>query len=244
MLDEVTSTMDVARRVWASEQPRHRVWVLGKVQKAGRGRLGRQWQSPPGNLHLSVLLPAPCLLRHQAKLGFVAGVALADAVSALVPGVSVQLKWPNDLLVEREKCAGLLLEGLDQGRAVILGLGVNIAHHPDDLPYPATHLAAYQPRLSVAEVLAAVSERLVQTLATFADGSGFPMVRERWLAKAAHRDRQITVKQGETEMVGRFREIDGDGQLILETTAGRQVVAAGDVFPLDNPGHSTHDEHG
>jgi BirA family transcriptional regulator, biotin operon repressor / biotin---[acetyl-CoA-carboxylase] ligase len=241
----IDSTMDEARRQAA--HPHHgRLWIVADEQTGGRGRQGRHWTSPPGNLYLTLLLPAPCPLRDQPKLGFVAGVALARAVELLLPTPSsVKLKWPNDLLLNGAKASGLLLEGLEQGRAVAIGIGVNITAHPDDTPYEATSLGAFAPEITAAILFASLATRLVEELEHFADGSGFPLTRQRWLASAAHLNQHVTVRAGEKVFSGLFKDIDADGRLLLETPSGLMRIDAGDVFPLDKEGIASHEQdHG
>jgi BirA family transcriptional regulator, biotin operon repressor / biotin---[acetyl-CoA-carboxylase] ligase len=231
--DTIDSTMDEARRRFDSSVG-IRLWIIAGEQGAGRGRQGRPWQSPPGNLHLTLLSPTHTPLRDQPKLGFVAGVALARAVSSLLPEQSnLQLKWPNDLLLDGAKVSGLLLEGLGQGAAVAIGIGVNIVAHPPDTPYPAAHLQMATPDITREILFPKLATALVEELDIFANGSGFPLTRQRWLARAAHLGRSIRVRQGDISLEGVFHDIDPDGRLLLETSGGLARFDAGDVFPLD-----------
>jgi BirA family transcriptional regulator, biotin operon repressor / biotin---[acetyl-CoA-carboxylase] ligase len=233
-LPTIDSTMEEARRRFAPDLA-HRLWIVAGEQTAGRGRQGRAWISPPGNLHVTLLLPTMTPLRNQPKLGFVAGVALAKAAQALLPtDLPVALKWPNDLLVAGAKASGLLLDGLGNGAAVAIGIGINIVAHPPGTPYPATHLAAHAPGVTRERFVMALSEALTDEIDTFSDGSGFPLTRQRWLAHAAHLGQRISVRQRDSALDGVFTDIDADGQLILETAAGLRRIAAGDVFPLDS----------
>ncbi len=120
------------------------LWVVADEQTGGRGRHGRQWSSPPGNLYATLALTEPCEPGRGPELGFVAGVALHRMVEA-VTGVAhpaLALKWPNDLLLDRAKCAGLLLEGLQVRGAfcVLIGFGVNVVSAPEGMAYPTTCL--------------------------------------------------------------------------------------------------------
>jgi BirA family transcriptional regulator, biotin operon repressor / biotin---[acetyl-CoA-carboxylase] ligase len=231
--DTIDSTMDEARRRFEPSMPM-RLWIVAGKQGAGRGRLGRRWQSPPGNLHLTLLAPTQTPLRDQPKLGFVAGVALARTVESLLPDQSnLRLKWPNDLLLDGAKVSGLLLEGLGQGAAIAIGIGVNIVAHPPDTPYPAAHLCMAAPGISRESLFTKLAAALFEELDLFANGSGFPLTRQRWLARAAHLGQSIRITQGETSLEGIFRDIDAEGRLLLETSGGLARIDAGDVFPLD-----------
>jgi BirA family biotin operon repressor/biotin-[acetyl-CoA-carboxylase] ligase len=209
------------------------VWIVADQQSAGRGRQGRPWVSPPGNLHSTLLIPAEASPRDLPKLGFVAGIALRRAVLALLPGADVRLKWPNDLLLSGAKVAGLLLEALERGAAVSIGIGVNIALHPADTPYPATHLKAHGCGVDRDAVLGQLSDTMLDALALFDRGRGFPAVRREWLAGAAHRGRLMSVREGQGARIGRFVDLDEEGRLLLDADGTTHAIAAGDVFPLD-----------
>jgi BirA family biotin operon repressor/biotin-[acetyl-CoA-carboxylase] ligase len=231
--ETLDSTMEEARRLYASGVPSP-CWIAAGEQTAGRGRQGRTWTSPPGNLHLTLLLPTRTPLRDQPKLGFVAGVALARAVGQHLPAqVSVQLKWPNDLLVEGAKVSGLLLEGLGQGAAVAIGMGINIVANPPDTPYPTANLRQFAPGLTADAVFASLSTYLAEELESFSEGAGFALTRQRWLAKAAHLGKSVRVHREPVALEGTFLDIDIEGRLKLQTADGPVLVDAGDVFPLD-----------
>ncbi|MEN5081712.1 biotin--[acetyl-CoA-carboxylase] ligase [Bosea sp. TWI1241] len=233
MRDEVASTMEEARRALGEGDP-GRLWIVARSQNAGRGRHGRQWGSPPGNLYASLLLVAPCEPAVAPQLGFVAGLALHDAVAAVtgLNAPSLALKWPNDLLIDGAKVSGLLLEGESRaGRlSVILGMGVNIASHPSDTPYPVTHLRAHAPAASVERVLAALADSWAKRFAGWQLPGGFGPVREAWLARAAWLGQEITLRLPQGPLVGRFRGIDAGGRLELETGEGLRLIDAGDLF--------------
>ncbi len=146
--ESLGSTNDEARRL-ADAGAAHGTVVAAREQTAGRGRVGRSWVSPPGNLYLSVLLRLDLPPARRAELSFVAALAVFDLVDAVLPGSRVMLKWPNDVLVEDAKISGILVEQADA--ATIVGIGVNVAHCPADTPYPATslaeHLSSLSPRL-------------------------------------------------------------------------------------------------
>ena len=140
--ETVGSTNDEATRLARSGAEQGTlVWAL--EQTAGRGRRGRAWSSPRGNLYASLVLRPPCQLEHAAQLGFVAALAVGDALAALVPGLrEPALKWPNDVLVGGRKIAGVLLESEigDGGNLafLIVGVGINLVSAPTDSEFPAT----------------------------------------------------------------------------------------------------------
>ncbi|CAM5768398.1 biotin--[acetyl-CoA-carboxylase] ligase [Bosea minatitlanensis] len=231
--DAVGSTMEEARRALDQGEP-GRLWIVARSQNAGRGRHGRQWGSPPGNLYASLLLTDPCEPALAPQLGFVAGLALHDAVARLLgpAAAALRLKWPNDLLLGGAKMSGLLLEGESRaGRLnVILGCGVNIASCPSDTPYPATYLKALAPEASVEALLAALSDAWARRFAIWSEPGGFGPTRAAWLERAAFLGETITIRLPEGPLSGRFTGLDPTGRLELETETGRRLIDAGDLF--------------
>jgi BirA family biotin operon repressor/biotin-[acetyl-CoA-carboxylase] ligase len=231
--DEVASTMAEARRALDQGEPGN-LWIVARSQNAGRGRHGRQWGSPPGNLYASLLLTDPCEPVLAPQLGFVVGLALHDAAAALLgpaaPGL--KLKWPNDLLLDRAKISGLLLEGESRaGRLnVIVGCGVNIASCPTDTPYPATFLKAAAPQATVEAMLAGLADAFARRFDAWSQPGGFGPIRAAWLERAAFLGETITIRLPNGPLSGIFAGLDPSGRLLLETEAGRRLVDAGDLF--------------
>jgi BirA family transcriptional regulator, biotin operon repressor / biotin---[acetyl-CoA-carboxylase] ligase len=236
-------------------------WVTAEAQTEGRGRVGRSWNSPPGNLYASLLLRDPSTFDHAPELAFVAVLALRDAIIAEVPALASQLafKWPNDLLLAGEKCAGILIEGeVEAGKSVtvVIGIGVNCAHHPptvsglapdggyparhDSPPfgdpgvlYPATDLRAHGAEITPAQLFGRLSAAMCARIAQWDRGSGFTAILGDWLTHARGLGEQIAVRQGDSDKVGRFVGLDQAGRLVLELAGGRlEKVSAGDVFPF------------
>lgn len=233
--DSLPSTMDECRRQAAAGAPEGLLVWAGE-QTAGRGRRGRSFASPPGNLYLSLLLRPQRAAAEGAQLGFVAAVALAEAVAALLPEGArrVRLKWPNDLLIDRAKASGTLLEGQPGagGRLdwLILGIGVNVATHPADTPYPATSLAAAGATASAADLLAALADAFVAWHETWQD-RGFAPIRAAWLDRAAGLGEPIRVNLSQGSLEGRFADLDETGILWIELPGGgRRAVATGDLY--------------
>ena len=197
------------------------LWLRAERQTGGKGRLGRAWQSPQGNLHASTLVrlrpgdpPAP-------TLALVAAVALHAVVDPHAP--SARIKWPNDLLVGGAKLAGILLER--QGEAVILGFGVNLAHHPDGLDRPATSL---RPPVAPDPFLCRLAATFETWLARWR-AEGLAPVRAAWLAAAHPIDTALTASGAR----GAFEGLDETGALRLRLEdGGLRIIHAGDVFLL------------
>lgn len=259
-LSTVGSTNEEAR-ARAGSGERSPLWVTAEAQTAGRGRLGRSWNSPPGNLYASLLLRDPSPFERAPELAFVAVLALRDAVVAEAPTLAPQLhvKWPNDLLLAGEKCAGILIEGeVDPGRSltVVIGIGANCAHHPpvaSDGPsdgaeparghsvpfgeqvvlFPATDLRAHGADITPQQLFTRLSATMPARVAQWSRGEGFTAILGDWLTAARGLGEPIRVRQGGTEKAGRFVGLDRAGRLVLELAGGSmEKISAGDVFPF------------
>ncbi len=198
-------------------------WLRAERQTGGKGRQGRTWLSPPGNLYASTLVRLRAEDPPAPTLALVAAVALHEIAAAYVP--QARIKWPNDLLVDGAKLSGILLER--QNDAVIVGFGVNLAHHPEDIDRPATSLAALA---ATAPESAAFVEMLAEAFARWLARwreSGIEPVRRQWLAAAHDVGTPLSTKDGE----GLFDGLDGTGALRLRLADGTlRVIHAGDVF--------------
>ena len=233
--DQLDSTNLEARRraadLTANASP---IWLVAAEQSAGRGRHGRHWHSPRGNLFATLLLPR-MELRRAHELAFVAGLALRAALADFVPPPHrLELKWPNDILLDEKKLCGILLEsGAPDGAGaswLALGMGVNLVAHPEESAWPATSLAHALPAApSLEEVLAAVTHGFAAQH-RFWQREGFAAVRAAWLTHAWRRGGSVQVRAGAEILRGRFRTLDASGALCLETGQGERVVLAGDMF--------------
>lgn len=209
------------------------LWITAARQTAGRGRGGRTWVSPPGNLHATLLLTEPCAMAQAPQLAFVAGLALCDAVAECAPQLAhrLALKWPNDLLLGGAKLAGILIESETVPLlALAVGIGANCAAHPDDTPYPATDLAAAGAEVAPASLFAALAAAMQRRLAQWDRGAGFAAIRAGWLARAAGLGQEISVRLPERAFTGRFEGLDETGRLLLMQADGLTAVTAGEVF--------------
>ncbi|MBN9525529.1 MAG: biotin--[acetyl-CoA-carboxylase] ligase [Alphaproteobacteria bacterium] len=232
------STNDLARSRAEAGEPEGLV-VQADEQTAGRGRRGRIWQSPVGNLYTSALLRPPVRPAEAAQLSFVAALAVSDAVAAaLPPGAPViTCKWPNDVLVGGEKIAGILLESRSKPDGlvdwVIIGTGINVALLPANAGQPATALTIHGATGDIGGVLTLFAEALGRWYQAWRSG-GFAPIRTAWTARADGIGRRIRVRLPDREMHGVFAALDESGTLMLRTDDGATVpVAAGDVFRED-----------
>jgi len=209
-----------------------RLWIRAAQQTGGKGRLGRQWVSPAGNLYASLLLVNVAAPDRAPELGFVAGVALASALSRLL-GPEARLKWPNDIVVGGAKLAGILLEAtqtIGGGFACVIGVGVNCASHPQGLPYPATDLASLGVAIPAADLLDSFAEELAGWLDQWDEGRGFAQIHAAWLLFAAGMGETAEVAMGDQRIKGVLRGLDERGRLLVDTEAGLRTIDAGDVF--------------
>lgn len=213
-------------------------WIVARTQTKGRGRHGRGWASPPGNLYASLLLIDPCAPAEAPQLGFVAGVALHEAVRLIAPerAEALKLKWPNDLLIDKAKLAGILVEGTSLPGpgplALAIGIGVNVTSHPSDTLYPAADLASQGVAAEAEAIFEALSAAMARELALWRRVAGFAAIRARWLARAGGLGEPIVVKRAEGPRAGLFRDLDPQGRLLLEEQTGLVAIDAGDVFPV------------
>lgn len=204
------------------------LWLRAERQTQGKGRQGRAWASPEGNLYISTLVRVRPGEPSPATLALVAAVALEEAVALF--GVPPMLKWPNDLLVSGAKLSGILLERVDD--AVILGFGVNLAHHPTDTDRPATSIAAHAPAPDPEVFAETLAEIFARWLSRWRDG--IAPIRERWLARAHPIGTALTARLADgTSVDGLFDGLTSDGALSLRLADGsHRAIHAGDVFLL------------
>ena len=228
--DSIDSTNAEAQRAAESgAEPGLVVW--GREQTAGRGRRGRRWESSPGNLFMSIYLDVSFASQSDIpQLSFVAALAICDLVEELAPQMTdkLSLKWPNDVLADGAKLAGILLEGAGPGH-VVVGMGVNLKRPNVRPAYPVTSIQHYKRTVLPEEALGPAVRCFHDRTARWAAG-GFGPIREAWLEKAEGLDRVMTVVQGETEITGVFIELDDAGALVLQDEDGQKhTILAGDV---------------
>jgi len=235
--DTIDSTNAEARRR-AEGGEAGPLWITAAVQTAGRGRRGRAWDTQRGNLAATLLLTTDKPPAEAAQLSFVAAFAIRDLASAYAPESLIRFKWPNDVLVDGRKLSGILIES---GRApsgalwLGIGIGVNLAHAPDNLERPATalidHLRADVGAAPTAdEALAILSAAFVRYADVWLSG-GFGPLRDQWLKGAAGIGQSCEVRLDRDTLTGVVEGMDGDGALLLRGADGTlKRIAAGDVF--------------
>ncbi|TMB45841.1 MAG: biotin--[acetyl-CoA-carboxylase] ligase [Deltaproteobacteria bacterium] len=235
-LAETDSTQRVARELGRAGAPEGTV-VIAEAQTAGRGRLGRTWHSPRGvNLYCSIVLRPPLSPAAVPQVALVAGVAAAAAL-AETPGLAPRLKWPNDVLIDGRKVAGILTEmeaEVERVHHVILGIGVNLnaprAAFPPELRERATSLfLATGRRVDRAAVTGRLLAALEARYGRFLEG-GFEAVRAEWESYSCLTGTDVRVASAEGEMAGRVLGLDTDGALMLARPDGTSTrIVAGEV---------------
>ena len=225
--------MDEAARLAAPERP---LWVFARHQTAARGRSGKAWLHPAGNFAATWVAPMDRPPAERALTSFVAAVALKDTLGTFVRRDRLAMKWPNDVLLDGGKVAGILLESAPDRLAV--GIGINLAAAPDahDLPegaVPPVSLAA----AGIEREAPVTPEEVLTQLATDFDRwlklweiAGFDAIRQPWLRDAASLGRQIRVRLPKEELHGVFETVDPDGCLVLQMPGGTRRISAGEVF--------------
>lgn len=214
--EEVTSTMDVAHQLARQGDPEGTCVWAGR-QRQGRGRLGRTWESPEGGAYLSLILRPARPPQEIPQLSLVAGLSAAEAIRE-VTGLSPSIRWPNDLLLEERKVAGILIEAKDG--AAVLGVGINVTTHPDALPETATSLAACGAACDPYDLAA----RLCRRLEGWYDGwraNGFAPIREALRPWLSHFGEVVRVTLGtDHEVEGQALDVDEAGRLLLRLESG------------------------
>lgn len=237
ILPEIDSTnAEALRRAPDMAGP---TWVFAHRQTRGRGRRGRAWADPAGNFAASLLLRPASGPEHAALYSFVASLALFEACSALTGTPQrFSLKWPNDVLLDGGKLAGILLESsatARDGLVLVIGIGVNLAHAPEggQLEGGALRPVALAAETGMLMPAEAFLGELAQHFARFDrqfQQAGFAPIRTAWLQRAARLGQVITARTMRDSFTGTFETIDETGNLVLHTAQGRQAIAAADVF--------------
>lgn len=243
-LPSIDSTNAEARRR-AEGGYRGPLWLRAETQTAGTGRGGRKWHSPTGNLYATLLMPWAGQVADAALVSFVACLAVADTAEFCLSDFEgtplrnaegerrVALKWPNDALLDGRKLAGVLLEsgGTDGGRWLAIGIGINLAHTPQEARWPPIALAEATDPPSPAEAMGTLSRRFDHWQTRF-ETEGFAPIRRAWLNRAAHLGQKIEARLPRETLGGIFSGLAEDGTLMLDTPQGKKLIAAADIhFP-------------
>ena len=240
--DQVGST-NAEAMARARDGERGPTWFVTSEQTAGRGRRQRAWIAPRGNLASSILEVMDIPPATAATLGFAAGLALESALQKLSIEANLRrgsdplkysLKWPNDVLAERQKLSGILLEAeamAGNRLAVVVGIGTNVTAAPTGTPTPAISLAALGVDVGAEELFSALSDAWVEFRGIWDNGRGFAEIRRLWLERAAGLGEPVAIQNGNATVKGTFDTIDETGCLIVRTSDGKHLpIAAGEVY--------------
>lgn len=228
--EEVGSTNDEARALIAAGAAQGAV-VWAESQTAGRGRQGREWVSPPGNLYCSIIMRPQVDQARLAEISFVAALAVREAIVPTLPAdVAIEFKWPNDVLTAGRKVAGILVEAEklpDEARtALIVGIGINIVSAPREADYPATCISALARAPRVSRLLTSLVAALDRRVELWTR-NGFAVIRQEWMNHAYGVGGQVTASSG---ISGTFTGLDETGAIIIAMTDGeRRRLVSGSV---------------
>jgi BirA family biotin operon repressor/biotin-[acetyl-CoA-carboxylase] ligase len=233
--DDIDSTNLEARRQWDSGE-RGPMWIVAGAQSKGRGRQGRDWASPPGNLYATLYTGLNAPASALPQLGLLASLAVYDlATHALKHDAALSLKWPNDVLLGGRKVSGILAETVNLALTgpshVAIGCGVNLRHAPAVTRYGATTLAEHGADISPGDAAPVLFEAMAHWLQAWNGGSGFETLRQEWMKRSDHLGTVIGLDLGTERIEGTFATLASDGGLVLELPDGtRRTVHAGDVL--------------
>jgi BirA family biotin operon repressor/biotin-[acetyl-CoA-carboxylase] ligase len=231
--DMVESTMDLAAELLQQGFPKeNRIKIiLAKTQSAGRGRHGRTWVSPAGNLHKSLILKLDHYdARTIYQLSFVMSVALHRVVGTLLGGGKSKNKWPNDLLIEGKKIAGVILEAHPTHSAVVIGVGLNILKKPENVMYPATSLHSHGVYLSPKSLATQIAKQFQILLKSWEEGN-FTEILQEWKQQVWGVGKEASILYKQQVLRGTVYNIDDDGFLLLKEPTGHiHRIFAGDII--------------
>ena len=229
-LDETGSTNeDAADRL--AQDAKADFAIVARRQSAGRGRGGKVWQSPDGNLYLSAVIVPEVTAARAGELAFVTALAVADTVAECTGRMDVQVKWPNDVLLEDRKIAGILIENHIESGAIahsIIGIGINVAVAPDTGAFPTNHIAAYRQDATARAVLDHTLSALRQRFRQWRH-HGFGPIRDAWLQRAWRIDQPVSVETPEGQVTGIMAGIDERGALLISNDEQNTTIHSGSL---------------
>ncbi|WP_434732594.1 biotin--[acetyl-CoA-carboxylase] ligase [Wolbachia endosymbiont of Zygogramma bicolorata] len=204
--------------------------IIADKQTEGRGRTGKSWISPEGNLYASLIINQETDVSKLTELTFVTALAVGNTLLSFISDSNVQHKWPNDILIDGKKISGILLEKRSNSNWLIIGIGINVNHAP--LP-GTTCISNYGESVSNIDLLKELIINFNKLRKQWLF-DGFYAIREMWLKKAFKMNKQISVKLADKLYEGIFADIDKSGKLVLQQKDGSLIYFdAGELF-IDN----------
>lgn len=232
VFESLSSTSDTCIEKAKSGEPAG-LAILAETQTAGRGSRGRQWQSPPGNLNLSILLRPNRPAAEASIYPLLTGIVAADALASFLPAETApQLKWPNDVLLNGAKLAGILIDAAPQGQLLdwlVIGIGINLMHAPEIPGKPATTLKAHGAQASPRDA----ANRLLQELDFWLDAfatSGPAAIIDAWQLRAHPIGTPLTVQTAERSTAGSYAGLSPKGELLLHVENRIERFQTGEIL--------------
>lgn len=231
---KIPSTNDLLFELAANNQISHNHIIRAEIQENGHGRYGRNWDSPQGNLYFSLLIRPNKILENPSLLSFIAAVAISQTIAALKPDLNIAHKWPNDILLNDKKLAGILLKTAGNKEKIdfiIIGIGLNIISHPAQANFAATDLKSEKiEAINLQELLKKFLnnfENLYEKFLNF----GFTPIRNLWLQRAFKLNQTIIVNLSNQKITGCFKDLNNSGNLILEDENGQlKIISSAEIF--------------
>jgi BirA family biotin operon repressor/biotin-[acetyl-CoA-carboxylase] ligase len=235
---QIESSNSLAFSLAKSHQVNHNHIILTDSQSSGKGRMGRVWDSKVGNLYFSLVLKPQTSIAKSSQISFIAAVAMGLAIAEFskIQSEKISHKWPNDILISGKKVAGILLESdfepsnKSDVNFVILGIGVNVKTSPEDTIYPTTNLLSEKFNIENNQILL---EKFLDNFSVIYQkwqDYGFLPIQNLWLSKAHNLGGEITVNLPEKSLKGIFKDLDKDGNLILESNGNNQIISSAEIF--------------
>lgn len=229
--EEVKSTNSLALELSKTHKIDHNHIILADSQSGGKGRMGRSWTSPPGNLYFSLVLKSQKSIAEISQISFLSAVSMGLAISEFdqkkTDEAKINYKWPNDILIDGKKVAGILLE--KDSDFVVVGIGVNINSHPQNISYPACNLENRG-------FLVNQENLLKKFLDNFSDlyqkwqNFGFTPIRNLWLARAYNLGKEININLPEKSLLGVFKDLDKNGNLIISSANTEIIISSAEII--------------
>ncbi|WPY00245.1 Bifunctional ligase/repressor BirA [Candidatus Trichorickettsia mobilis] len=236
IFDEIDSTNSEAIRLAKAGVTGNFV-IWAQSQTAGRGKYSKKWYSEPGNFYASILLEKNIPIEIQPQLSFVTALAVYDTVIAIAKSanltLTIGLKWPNDVLVDSKKIAGILLESIKLSNSgyLIIGVGINLRSNPLDIDQPATNLFNFGIDQVGSDQTLHLFISFFEKYFSMWQQQGFMPIRQLWLKKANKLNKVITIDDGKNRISGRFQDIDLTGNIRIKLACGQiYSLSAGEVF--------------
>jgi BirA family biotin operon repressor/biotin-[acetyl-CoA-carboxylase] ligase len=211
--------------------------IFADTQTKGRGRRGRAWESLKGNLSTSLGFHLQTTIENFSELSFVTAIALGETLKTLCPGIEFGYKWPNDLLIHGKKVAGILIETDLQhhNRAIVIGMGVNLKHHPQLKNYPTTSIYEETGLIILPEDFLEAFIPLFDRYKDLWLKEGFLKISQEWRKKALYLEQPISILTAQGSLKGIFQGINSRGHLVLQVSPGEvRTFSTADTIKPDN----------